>query len=115
MFYKYCGSKIEGEDSFCKNCGAKLIETPQVNQTIEQPTQKQENPAQTLSILGLIFSFVCAIAGLILSVIALKKYKTQTNQDGKGMATAGLVISIVSVAGSILSFFTVFISFLSAL
>lgn len=111
MFCKYCGSKIEDEETYCKNCGAKLIET---EESIRE-AKKQENPAHSLAILGLVFSFIFTIVGLVLSIMALNKYKTQTNQDGKGMATAGLVISIVSIAGSILSFFTVFGSFLSAL
>ena len=101
MFCKYCGGKLEENDgSFCKYCGAKL------NGTAEQPTvqpatpvaKKEENPAQTYAILGLVFAFFFSLVGLIMSSIALKKYKTQTVQDGRGMAIAGLILSIISVA-----------------
>ena len=120
MYCKNCGSKHEDGDSFCKYCGTKIAES---NETVESnpivnttPTvetfstnniQKQDNPAQTLSVLGFVFSFFCALAGLIISAIALKKYKTQTVQDGKGLAVAGLVISIVSVAISIIYFLAI--------
>ncbi len=100
MFCKYCGSKLEeDEGSFCKYCGAKLIEN---NQPTVQPAtpavKKEENTAQTFAILGLVFSFIFSLVGLIMSAIALKKYKTQTTQEGRGMALAGLILSIISVA-----------------
>ncbi|MBQ8615536.1 MAG: DUF4190 domain-containing protein [Clostridia bacterium] len=101
MYCKYCGTKLSDDNAikFCPNCGSKLIEAePAIQQPQQNVQPKQENPAQTLSILGLIFSFVFSLVGLILSAIALKRYKEQTNQDGKGMAIAGLVVSIVTVA-----------------
>ena len=106
MYCKHCGSKLEENDSFCKYCGGKLIEnsyqqTDLNNQTTQQNIQQirqQDNPAQTLSVLGFVFSFIFAIVGLILSAIALKKYKLQTSQESRGLAVAGLVISIVSTA-----------------
>ena len=118
MFCKYCGSKLEeNEGSFCKYCGAKLNEN--ANQPTVQPvastTKKTENPAQTYAILGLVFAFFFSLVGLIMSSIALKKYKTQTSEDGKGMAIAGLVISIISVAFYVLYFFIIIIAIATSL
>ncbi|MDE7399717.1 MAG: DUF4190 domain-containing protein [Oscillospiraceae bacterium] len=60
-----------------------------------------ENP-KTLAIVGFVLSFFIALAGLIVSAIALNKYKQTGYTEGKGFATAGLVISIVSMGISLL-------------
>lgn len=53
---------------------------------------KQKN---TLAILGFIFSFINSIAGLILSIVGLKKSKELNN--GKGLSIAGIIISSLSI------------------
>ena len=53
---------------------------------------------KTLAIVGFVLSFLIPIAGLIVSGIALNKYKQTGETDGKGFATAGLVIGIVCMA-----------------
>lgn len=50
---------------------------------------------KTLSILGLVLSFIVPIAGLIICAIALNKMKQSGVEEGKGLAIAGLIISIV--------------------
>ena len=115
MYCKHCGSQIEDNSVFCSYCGGKTsgednrtLFNP--SQNVEQPnkqTQKPENPAQTTAIIGLVLAFFCSIAGLIVSAIALKKYSTQENQEGKGMAIAGLILSIISVVVSVLSFLAI--------
>jgi len=47
-----------------------------------------------MAILGLIFAFVFSPLGLVFSIIAKKQIKT-TKEEGAGLATAGLVISII--------------------
>jgi hypothetical protein len=49
------------------------------------------------AVAGLIFSFFCTILGLVFSVIALVQIR-RTGQAGKGLAIAGLVISLVFIA-----------------
>ncbi len=69
---------------------------------------------KTISIVGLVLSFVFPVAGIIVSAICLKKYKNEGVTDGKSFATAGLVIGIVltvlGIVGSI-----IFMTFFSAL
>lgn len=106
MYCKHCGNQIEEGSVFCAHCGQKVQETTietsiQPNQTIETTSTtstKSENPAQTTAIIGFVLAFFVSIAGLIVSSIALKKYSTQENQEGRGLAVAGLVVSIVSVS-----------------
>ena len=50
---------------------------------------------------GLVFAIiaiVCAVVGLILAVNANKGMKADGITEGKGMATAGLVLSIIGLA-----------------
>lgn len=53
---------------------------------------------KSFAILGLVLSIVTGIPGLIVSAIALKKYKESGETDGKGFATAGLIIGIICAA-----------------
>ena len=52
---------------------------------------------QGLAIAGFVLSFTVPILGLIFSWIALSGMKRTHNEEGKGLATAGLVISLVFV------------------
>lgn len=51
-----------------------------------------------LAILGLVFSFIFPLVGLIISIVALNKFKESGETDGKGLATAGLIIGIIMLA-----------------
>lgn len=61
---------------------------------------QNEKKTNTLAILGFIFSFLFSLLGLILSILGLKKSKE--TGSGKGLSIAGIVISSVSIAMSIL-------------
>lgn len=115
MRCKNCGSKAESnEDTFCKYCGSKFEQNTQPVSSgsssfeEQQPHQSKptvDNPAISMAVLGLVFSFFASLIGLIISVIALKKYKLQTNQQGKGLAIAGLTISIITISIYVFGFF----------
>jgi len=50
------------------------------------------------AIAGFVTSLIaCAPVGLILSAVALSQFKSDPNQKGKGLAIAGLVISLISL------------------
>jgi uncharacterized membrane protein len=55
------------------------------------PPQQKTN---TMAILGLIFAFVFAPVGIVLSALGLKQTK-QRNEGGHGLALAGLILSII--------------------
>lgn len=58
------------------------------------PPQLQPQKTNTMSILGLIFAFFVPLLGLIFSAIGLKQTKRR-NEGGRGLAIAGLIISII--------------------
>ena len=55
---------------------------------------------------GSFSAFFCSILGLIFSLIGMNQTK-QTGQSGRGLAIAGLVISIVSIGFSLIWFIAV--------
>lgn len=58
------------------------------------PPQPQKTNG--MAIAGFVCAFLCSILGLIFSAIALSQIG-KTGEGGKGLATAGLVISIISM------------------
>ena len=92
MYCKNCGNQLNENVNFCNQCG-KVIAQDQVQ-------QQDDNPAMVFSISGFVLSFFSSIAGLILSIIAYKKYKKQQNQQYKGLSIAGLVISGIGCASA---------------
>ena len=50
-----------------------------------------------LATLGMILSFFLPPVGIIISAVALSKFKQSGETDGKGFAIAGLIIGIVIV------------------
>jgi len=62
-----------------------------------------EYPKKTngMAIAGFVLRLIgcTGLLGLIFSAIALDQFKKDSNQEGKALATAGLVIGIIDVAG----------------
>ena len=59
-------------------------------------TEPQPSRANAFAILGFIFAFVISPLGLIFSIIGLAKAKKMGGKQ-KGLAVAGLIISIISI------------------
>lgn len=91
MYCKNCGKEIDDHAAVCPYCGVVADK--------EQLAPKSET--NVLAIVGFVLSFFIAIAGLICSILGKKK-ADELNGSGKGLATAGIVISIVSMAVSVI-------------
>ena len=52
----------------------------------------------------------CSPVGIILSAIGLSQINKDPNQKGKGLATAGLIIGIISLVGTVFYYLFVFSS-----
>lgn len=93
MFCKNCGKDIDDKAVVCPHCG--------VATGVRQPSAATHNETNTLAIVGFILSFFIAIAGLVCSILGKKK-ADELGGNGKGLATAGIVISIVSIVASVI-------------
>lgn len=66
-----------------------------------QPPDRYPYPAKrrtnTMAILALVFAFIFAPAGAVLGVMARREIR-RTGEDGWGLATAGMIVGIVSTA-----------------
>jgi hypothetical protein len=75
--------------------------------TQQPPAQSKTN---TFAIVSLVTALVgISIAGVIFGHLSLNQIK-KTNEDGKGLAIAGLVIGYVGCAGWILGIFGFFLA-----
>jgi hypothetical protein len=61
----------------------------------------QPPKTNTMAILGLVFAFVFSPLGVVFSAIGLKQIK-ERREGGRGLALAGLIISIISIVLGIL-------------
>lgn len=63
-----------------------------------QPQQPAKNEGtNSLAVVGFILSFFFALAGLICSIIGLRQCKQYKDNNGRGLAIAGIVISSISL------------------
>ena len=85
MFCKHCGKEIDDEAVICPNCGVQVGDL-----------SPQKNTTNILAIIGFILAFILPVAGLACSIIA-KKQANESDGNGKTLASAGIVISIVEI------------------
>ena len=110
MFCSYCGSKLDDGAVVCPNCGAKTgvparpaattgaATTGMAAPVYEQPKDRKNN----IAVAGFVLSFFFAIPGLICSIIGYNKAKTE-GLDHQGLALAGIILSVLSIVGQIIS------------
>jgi len=119
MFCKFCGKPNEDGAKYCSSCGNDMeAEVAQNPVTEEQPAPVTETPVAAtrkktsglavasfvLSLVGLLVAaIICGTLGIIFASMAFKAIREQ-NLGGKGLATAGLVISICDIVLVLISF-----------
>ena len=97
-FCTHCGNEIADNAVFCVKCGcsATPIQSSQNNTT----PRKQTQVASILGIVGIIFAFLLAILGHIISitgiVMGIKEYKETEKITGLTLSIIGEVCSIFS-------------------
>ena len=85
MFCKHCGKEIDDEAVICPNCGVQVGDL-----------SPQKNTTNILAIIGFILAFIMPIAGLACSIIGKKQAET-CGGNGKTLASAGIVISVIAI------------------
>lgn len=73
------------------------------------PAPPASAKTNTMAILGLVFAFVFAPLGIVFSIMGRNQIR-QTGEGGAGLAKAGLILSIVFTALSVLWFVFVVIA-----
>lgn len=99
MYCKNCGEELEDNAAFCTHCGAAMVETAAPAQPAVQKRNDQAIVGFVISLLSLwlgIFFLILPIVGLVISKKA--KERSAEFNSCNGLATAGVAISIASLA-----------------
>lgn len=94
MFCNNCGKEIDNNAAICPYCGVVANKNALNSAT-------NINQSNTMATVGFVFSFFIAIVGLICSIIGLKR-APELGGNGKGLAIAGIIISIISIIFTII-------------
>ena len=108
------GRKVPGEVYINKGDIIRIGNTmvPWENYVNAVPVQSGGNTVHApeenngMAIAGFVCSFFVPVVGVVLSAIGLSRVKKNITSKGKGLAVAGLVISIVGIAVQLISLFT---------
>ena len=95
MYCKKCGMNVDDGVNFCPGCGEQMGQQMTGNGGVAA-SQSQPSDTNGMAVAGFVLSFFFALLGLIFSCVGLAKSK-QMDGKGKGLAIAGIIISIVSM------------------
>lgn len=112
------GRKVPGEVYINKGDIIRIGNTmvPWENYVNAGPAQPSGNTVHApeenngMAIAGFVCSFFVPVVGVVLSAIGLSRVKKNITSKGKGLAVAGLVISIVRIAVELISLFILIIA-----
>lgn len=80
---------------FCTNCGKEISDPSGVCPDCSQlEMASEEQKSNVCAIIGFILSFILPLIGIVFSAIGISK-ASKMEGNGKGLAIAGLIISIV--------------------
>jgi uncharacterized membrane protein YvbJ len=90
-FCTNCGNELDDRAIMCPKCGVALTQTTNAS---------NGSSSNGMAIAGFILSFFIPLLGLIFSIIGLKRSKETNN--GKGLSTAGIIISCITMVITII-------------
>ncbi len=112
MDCKKCGLPVPDESSYCNHCGKKLIDEPEVKETVSLPGKAKKEVKSSLPVAALIISALAMnIIGIILAAVSLLKFNnferaalmketlaaSRLSASSKKHAVASIVISVLSI------------------
>ncbi len=98
MFCKTCGKEIPDEAVICPQCGCMTKDETDLPET-QQP-KKESKTSMVLGIVGIIVSWLFALAGHIVSIIGIVTGIKAYKETGK---MTGLILSIIGEVCAIFS------------
>ena len=101
LFCPKCGKTLEEGSRFCKFCGAAVASPTPLPTSSPTGTQQTSGKAIASLVLGFFFYLLpAAIAGIILGHLSLSEIRKSAGRlKGQGLATAGLVLGYLGIAG----------------
>jgi uncharacterized membrane protein YvbJ len=96
----HCGKEILDDAVVCPYCGC-----PTSAANYNQNNYVPKRPLDLLSVVGFILSFIVAVAGLAVSIVAYNRIKYTDDFTSKGLAKAGIIISSVELCVAFLAVF----------
>ena len=90
-FCTNCGNELDDRAIMCPKCGVALTQTTNAS---------NGSSSNGMAIAGFILSFFIPLLGLIFSILGLKRSKETNN--GKGLSTAGIIISCITMVITII-------------
>ena len=99
-FCAKCGSEMEKDATFCANCGTSADGKAEAKVVESSSNGETRNGMATA---GFILSFFVPVLGLIFSIVGLNK-ANQLGGNGRGLAKAGLILSIIWMVLSVIAY-----------
>lgn len=90
-FCTNCGNELDDRAIMCPKCGIALTQTTNAS---------NGSSSNGMAIAGFVLSFFIPLLGLIFSILGLKRSKETNN--GKGLSTAGIIISCITMVITII-------------
>ena len=98
MYCAVCGKEMENDVAYCPDCGRKVKE--EANVPAKKQTEKKVQVSLILGIIGIVLAWLFALLGHAVSIIGIVLGVREYKETEK---TAGLVVSIIGEACSIIS------------
>ena len=99
MYCTKCGKEIVDDAVVCINCGC-LVESKRVNKELNAQNNDKSVFSYVFGITGIVFAWLFALIGHILSVLGIVFGIKEYRENGK---TAGLILSIIGEVCSVIS------------
>ena len=92
MFCGNCGNELKNEDKFCPYCGKQ-------NPLYVETNAKEKNNTinKTTAIIGLVFSLIFPIVGLIIGIIGWSSFSGESKTISKIGTIIGIVLASIEV------------------
>lgn len=110
-YCEHCGGKLEGEVTYCPNCGASIDKKEEkevvtaTDGTVNTTVKDNTTVAFVCSIIGALCCTYVAIPGLILSIQSLNQMKEgKISSEKKWMAIVGIVLSAIGLIQMVYNF-----------